>query len=76
MTRIILFSIRLYQSELRKKLRTPTTRESPYDDIDLSTLCYELSDRNMTLAVTLRRDEGRVKLVELYAGRAGELEDY
>lgn len=70
--------IRLYQGELRKKLGTPTTRESPYDDIDLSILCYELSDRNMTLVVTLRRDEGddegRVEMVELYAGRAGEPE--
>ena len=70
--------IRIKQSDLRKKLGTPTTRESPYDDADLSILCYELSDRNLTLSITLRRDdgedEGRVESVELYRGRAGEPE--
>ena len=71
--------IRLYQSDLRKKMGTPTMRESPQDDIDVSILSYELSDRNMTLAITLRREdgdtEGRVEMVELYRGRTGEPED-
>ena len=62
-------------SELRSKLGTPTMRESPYDDINVSILSYELSDRNMTLAVTLVRDEndeeGKVESVELYRGRTG-----
>ena len=71
--------IRMRQSELRKKIGTPTTRESPDDDIDVSILCFELADRNLTLSITLRRDdgedEGRVESVELYRGRAGEPED-
>ena len=62
-------------SELRKKLGTPTMRESPYDDINVSILSYELSDRDMTLAVTVVRDEsdyeGKVESVELYSGRTG-----
>lgn len=62
-------------SELRSKLGTPTMRESPYDDINVSILSYELSDRDMTLAVTLVRDEndeeGKVESIELYRGRTG-----
>ena len=72
--------IGLSQPNLRKKLGTPTTRESPYDDIDKSILCYEIADGNMTLAVTLQRNEydtdGTVISVELYRGRAGEPEDF
>ena len=67
--------IGMYQTKLRSKLGTPTMRESPYDNINVSILSYELSDRDMTLAVTLVRDEGdeegRVESVELYRGRTG-----
>ena len=67
--------IGMYQTRLRSKLGTPTMRESPYDDINVSILSYELSDRDMTLAVTLVRDEGdeegKVESVELYRGRTG-----
>ena len=62
-------------SELRSKLGTPTMRETPYDDINVSILSYELSDRDMTLSVTVVRDEyeyeGKVESVELYRGRTG-----
>ena len=62
-------------SELRSKLGTPTMRESPYDDINVSILSYELSDRDMTLSVRVVRDEddyeGKVESVELYRGRTG-----
>ena len=68
--------IGLLQPDVRKKLGTPTTRESPADDKDLNLLSYELAGRNMTLSLTERREdgekEGRVISVELYRGRAGE----
>ncbi|MBQ7545029.1 MAG: hypothetical protein IJT02_08830 [Synergistaceae bacterium] len=68
--------INLPQPELRKKLGTPTFRESPYDDKDLNILSFELSDRNMTLSVTEKRSgmdrDGKVIAIEVYEGRAGE----
>lgn len=67
--------IGMYMSKLRSKLGTPTMRESPYDNINVSVLSYELSDRDLTLSVTLVRDEndeeGKVESVELYRGRTG-----
>ena len=62
-------------SKLRKKLGTPTYRESPADDINQNILYYELADKNMTLIVTLYRDdgeeEGRVNGAMLNTGNAG-----
>ena len=62
-----------YQPEVRKKLGTPTYRESPADDKDTNILSFELSDRNMTLAITEKRSgrnpEGRVISVAFYEGR-------
>ena len=67
--------IGMYMSKLRSKLGTPTMRESPYENINVSVLSYELSDRDMTLSVTLVRDEndeeGKVESIELYRGRTG-----
>lgn len=67
--------IGMYMSKLRSKLGTPTMRESPYDNINVSILSYELSDRDLTLSITLVRDEndeeGKVESVELYRGRTG-----
>lgn len=68
--------IGLYQPQLRKKLGTPTFRESPYEDKDINILSFELADKNMTLTITERREngseEGKVIYVSLYRGRAGE----
>ncbi len=67
--------IGMYQTKLRSKLGTPTMRESPYEDINTSILSFELSDRDMTLSITLVRDEGdeegKVESVALYRGRTG-----
>ena len=65
-----------YQPEVRKRLGTPTFRESPADDKNVNVLSYELADRNMTLVVnerrTARSDEGQVISVEIYEGRTGD----
>ena len=67
------FLIGLSQNELRKKLGTPTMRETPYDDSDVNILSYELSDRKMTLVVTLR--EGEVESAVFLKGRAGQTDN-
>ena len=63
----------LDQDEIRSKLGTPTMRETPYDESEVNILSYELSDRNMTLLVTLRDNE--VEEARFYEGRAGQRED-
>lgn len=64
--------IDMTQPEVRSKLGTPTLRETPYDDPDMSVLSFELADRNMTLVIAERREngdsEGTVMSVELYRG--------
>ena len=66
------------QPEVRSKLGTPTMRETPANDPDMSVLSFELPDRNMTLSITERRydgdKDGTVIGVELYAGATGEPE--
>ena len=61
-----------YQPEVRKKLGTPTYRESPANDKNTNILSFELADRNMTLKLTDKRSgsnpEGRVISVEFYEG--------
>ncbi len=60
----------LDQDEIRSKLGTPTMRETPYEEADVNILSYELSDRNMTLVVTLR--DGEVEEARFFDGRAGQ----
>ena len=66
------------QPEVRSKLGTPTMRETPYDDPEVSILSFEVEGRNMTLSVLERREEGGtdgiVYRVELYRGRTAEPE--
>ena len=68
------FLIGLDQDEVRSKLGTPTMRETPYEENEVNILSYELSDRNMTLVVTLR--DGEVEKAAFYEGRAGQTENY
>ena len=64
------------QPQARKVLGTPTMRESPADDRDINVLSYELPDKNITLVITERREdgntEGTVTGVSFYRGRTGE----
>ena len=64
------------QPQARKVLGTPTMRESPADDKNINVLSYELSDRDITLVITERREdgdtEGTVTGVSFYRGRTGE----
>lgn len=64
------------QPQARKVLGTPTMRESPADDKNINVLSYELPDRDITLVITERREdgdtEGTVTGVSFYRGRTGE----
>ncbi len=55
---------------LRSKMGTPTVRETPSGEPEVSVLSYELSDRDATLAFTLRSNV--VESVELHSGATGE----
>ena len=57
---------------LRSKVGTPTVRETPSGEPEISILSYELAGGDMTLAFTLR--DQVVESVELYAGSTGEAE--
>ena len=65
-----------YQPEARKVLGTPTMRESPAENKDISVLSYELPDRDITLVITEYREggdtESTVTGVSFYRGRTGE----
>ena len=67
--------IGLSMSALRKKLGTPTYRESPSEDINVNWLYYELDGRDMTLMISLYREsgakEGNVTAARLDTGRTG-----
>ena len=63
----------LDQDGVRRKLGTPTMRETPYEESEVNILSYELSDSNMTLVVTLR--DGEVEEAVFYEGRAGQTEN-
>ena len=63
----------LDQDEVRSTLGTPTMRETPYEESDVNILSYELSDRKMTLVVTLR--DGEVEEAVFREGRAGQTDD-
>ena len=58
------------KDEIRGKVGTPTVRETPDGEREVSILSYEVGDRNMTAALHLRDD--RVEWFELYKGRAGD----
>ncbi|MBQ9419385.1 MAG: hypothetical protein IJU31_03295 [Synergistaceae bacterium] len=60
----------LDRDELRSKLGTATMRETPYDNPEIDYLSYELSDKNITLVVTLRNNE--VEEAGFHSGRAGQ----
>ena len=64
------------RNDLRKKFGPPTMRETPPDEPDVNILSYELSDRDMTLAMHMRRSRGsreaRVEKMILYKGRTGD----
>ena len=67
--------IGLSQPSVRKKLGTPTMRQSPPEDKNINILTYELPDRDITLVITERRYEGRegvVEFVSLQRGRTNE----
>lgn len=64
------FLIGQSQDEVRKSLGTPTMRETPYEESEVNILSYELSDRKMTLVVTLR--DGEVEEAVFKNGRAGQ----
>ena len=65
-------AIGMDRNALRKKFGSPTMRETPPDEPDVNILRYELPDRDMTLAMYLRRSRGKREAVvyqmELYAG--------
>ncbi len=56
--------------DLRKKVGTPTVRETPEGEPDARIISYELSNRNMTLAFHI--DGDNVEWFELYKGKTGE----
>ena len=62
--------IDMHKDKLRGKVGTPTVRETPDGERDVSILSYELGNRRMTMAFHLRND--RVEWFELYRGRTGE----
>lgn len=67
--------IGLSQPSVRKKLGTPTMRQSPPEDKNINILTYELPDRDITLVITERRYDGRegiVEFVSLHRGRTDE----
>ncbi len=65
-------AIGMDRNALRKKFGSPSMRETPPNEHDVNILRYELDDRDMTLAVYLRRSQGKREAVvyqmELYAG--------
>lgn len=69
-------AIGMDRNALRKKLGSPTMRETPQNEPDVNILRYELPDRDMTLAMYLRRSRGKREAVvyrtELYAGETGD----
>lgn len=66
-------AVGMSKEALRGKVGTPTVRETPSGDPEISILSYELSDRKMTLAFTLRSNV--VESAELYSGMAGQAEE-
>lgn len=67
-----------FQPEVRKKLGTPTFRESPADNKNINILSYEMAGRDMVLAINERRgsrsQDGQVISIEVYEGRTGDNE--
>lgn len=63
-------AIGMSKDELRTKVGTPTVRETPSGEPELSILSYEFADGDMTLAFTLRSQI--VEQAELYKGSTGE----
>ena len=65
-------AIGMDRNALRKKFGSPSMRETPPNEPDVNILRYELDDRDMTLAMYLRRSNGKreatVYQMELYAG--------
>ena len=68
--------IGMSMTDLRKKMGTPTLRESPYDNADMSILSYEVPGKNITVSIVLTRDygdfDGKVESISIYQGSAGE----
>ena len=63
--------IGLSQDDIRKKLGTPTTRETPYDNMDVNILQYELAGKtDRVLVITIENDE--VTDATFYNARAGQ----
>ena len=65
--------IGLSQDEIRSKLGTPTMRETPYNEMDINILSYELNGVNKTLVIHIEDDE--VITAEFLDGRAGQTDD-
>jgi len=65
-------AVGMSKDELRNKVGTPTVRETPSGEPEISILSYELPDHDLTLAFTLR--DQVVESAELYRGDTGESE--
>ena len=64
-------AIGMDRTEIRSKVGTPTVRETPPGEPNVSITSYELADKNMTLAFHFT--DGLIDYFELYKGSAGEI---
>ena len=63
-------AVGMSKDELRSKVGTPTVRETPSGEPEISILSYELPDHDLTLAFTLR--DQVVESAEFHRGETGE----
>ena len=64
-------AIGMDRTEIRSKVGTPTVRETPPGEPNVSITSYELADKNMTLA--FHSTDGLIDYFELYKGSVGEI---
>ena len=61
--------IGMNESQIRSKLGTPTTRETPYDEPEMTLFSYELDGKNLVLSVRLYQNDNtgnlKVETIEL-----------
>ena len=63
-------AVGMSKDELRSKVGTPTVRETPSGEPEISILSYELPDHDLTLVFTLR--DQVVESAEFHRGETGE----
>nr|MBQ6739475.1 hypothetical protein [Synergistaceae bacterium] len=63
-------AIGMNRNEIRSKVGTPTVRETPDGEPNVSITSYEMADKNFTLAFHFT--DGLIDYFEIYKGRAGE----